>query len=113
MPHIWGSISPRAALAAMAASTALPPFFNMPRPTSVARGWLVATMPLPAMTVERPLFMFILSVKSIFATEITGYTEKKTIQLSLASVLSVSSVARQFQDIQKIILWVSRIRLMN
>src|SRR5256885_1226579 len=37
----------------MAASNALPPFFRIATPASAANGWLVATMPLRAMTTER------------------------------------------------------------
>src|SRR5436190_7273479 len=54
MPHDVGSISPRAALVAMAASMALPPFLRTSRPTCAASGWLVATIPCGAMTTERP-----------------------------------------------------------
>src|SRR5258708_7327628 len=53
-PQDIGSIRPRAALAAMAASTALPPCFRTSRPTSAASGWLVATMPCVASVSERP-----------------------------------------------------------
>jgi hypothetical protein len=53
MPDPDGSISPNAALTAMAASTALPPRLRMSMPTCAARGWLAATMPWPAMTSER------------------------------------------------------------
>src|SRR5690606_6707571 len=48
-----GSISPSAAFAAIAASTALPPRFSISRPISVASGWLVATMPRFAITTDR------------------------------------------------------------
>ena len=53
MPLPVGSIKPSVALAAMAASTALPPFFKMSMATWVASGWLVATMPCLAITSER------------------------------------------------------------
>ena len=53
MPQPTGSMSPRAALAAMAASTALPPFLRISTAIWVARGWLVAAMPWGAMTSER------------------------------------------------------------
>jgi hypothetical protein len=53
IPHPVGSIRPRAALAAIAASTAFPPFFSISRPIWVANGWLVATMPFFPMTSER------------------------------------------------------------
>src|SRR5262245_32090464 len=42
------------ALAAMAASTALPPASSTRTPAAAARGWLVATMPWVVMTRERP-----------------------------------------------------------
>ena len=48
-----GSIRPRQALAAMAASTAEPPRFSTSSPTCVASGWLVQTMPFWAITSER------------------------------------------------------------
>ena len=44
MPLPVGSISPSAALAAMAASTALPPRFITSSATCVASGWDVAAM---------------------------------------------------------------------
>jgi hypothetical protein len=53
MPQLVGSVRPSAAFAAIAASTALPPLRNVATPTSVASGWLVATMPWRAMTMER------------------------------------------------------------
>ena len=45
MPQLVGSVSPSAAFAAIAASTALPPRRSVATPISVASGWLVATMP--------------------------------------------------------------------
>ena len=53
MPQLVGSMSPSAAFAAIAASTALPPRRSVATPISVASGWLVATMPWRAMTTER------------------------------------------------------------
>ena len=53
MPQLVGSVSPSAAFAAIAASTALPPRRSVATPISVASGWLVATMPWRAMTTER------------------------------------------------------------
>src|SRR5690625_6680297 len=52
-PFMAGSANPRKALAAMAASTALPPAFRISRATWVARGWLVAAIPFLAITSER------------------------------------------------------------
>ena len=52
-PQPVGSISPRAAFAAMAASIALPPFLSISSPIWVANGWLVATMPFCPNTTER------------------------------------------------------------
>ena len=40
-----GSVTPSTALAAMAASTALPPALRISMAASVASGWLVAAMP--------------------------------------------------------------------
>src|SRR4051812_1786247 len=54
-PHDIGSTTPRVALAARAASMALPPLCSTARPAPAASGWLVATMPLGAMTTERPV----------------------------------------------------------
>ena len=56
MPQRIGSIRPRAALVAMAASIALPPALRTSSPTWAASGWLVATMPCGAMTTDRPVF---------------------------------------------------------
>src|SRR5258706_4476480 len=53
MPLETGSISPSAAFAAMAASTALPPFLRMSIATWEASGCAVATMPCWASTGER------------------------------------------------------------
>ena len=50
MPQPVGSISPNAAFAAMAASTALPPRRKMSMAICVANGWLVATIPCFAIT---------------------------------------------------------------
>ena len=54
MPLPVGSISPMAALAAMAASTALPPRSRSSTPARAARGWLAATIPHWVVTTERP-----------------------------------------------------------
>ena len=53
MPQPVGSIRPRAAFAAIAASTAVPPAFNISRATWVASGWLVAAIPYGAITSDR------------------------------------------------------------
>ena len=53
MPQLAGSISPRAAFVAMAASTQLPPALSTSTPTSAASGWLAQTMPCWAITAER------------------------------------------------------------
>src|SRR6185369_8499337 len=53
-PTFMGSIRLRTAAVATAASMALPPFFRMSNPAWAASGWLVVTMPLRAMTSERP-----------------------------------------------------------
>ena len=53
MPFNTGCINPMAALAAMAASTALPPFFRMLMAISDASGCSVAAMPCCARTGER------------------------------------------------------------
>ena len=45
MPFIMGSVTPRTALAAMAASTAEPPLARICAPATEACTWLVATMP--------------------------------------------------------------------
>src|SRR5579863_487790 len=54
MPFIMGSISPSVALAAMAASMALPPRSRIWMPAIDASGWLVATIPYVVATTERP-----------------------------------------------------------
>jgi hypothetical protein len=48
IPHDIGSSRPRAALTAMAASAALPPFFRTSTPICTARGCAAATMPCRA-----------------------------------------------------------------
>src|SRR5688500_13485698 len=53
IPFETGSIKPSAALAAMAASTALPPRFRTSSPICVASGTLVQTIPWRATTSER------------------------------------------------------------
>src|ERR1022692_4576543 len=53
IPFETGSINPSVALAAIAASTALPPRFRTSSPTCVASGTLVQTTPWRAMTSER------------------------------------------------------------
>ncbi len=50
IPLPVGSVSPSTASAAMAASTALPPWRMISRAAWVARGWLVAAMAWGAMT---------------------------------------------------------------
>ncbi len=55
IPHDIGSTTPRTALAAIAASTALPPCCKMSIAVMVASGWLVAAIPCRAITVERVL----------------------------------------------------------
>ena len=53
MPQLTGSISPSAAFAAMAASTALPPCFRTSTAIIVASGCAVAAMPCRASTGAR------------------------------------------------------------
>ena len=53
MPFSTGSIRPSTALAAIAASTALPPFFRISMAASEASGCSVAAMPCCASTGER------------------------------------------------------------
>jgi hypothetical protein len=53
IPDPVGSMRPSVALAAIAASAALPPFLRISRATWVASGWLVAAIPCCAMTSER------------------------------------------------------------
>ena len=53
MPLPTGSTRPSIALAAMAASTAVPPRFSTSSAICVASGWAVAAMPFGATTAER------------------------------------------------------------
>ena len=53
MPVDIGSTTLSMAAVATAASAALPPAIRMRRPAMAARGWLLATMPCRARTVER------------------------------------------------------------
>src|SRR3954470_4379897 len=55
IPFMSGSITPRAALAAIAASTAEPPRPRISAPAWDARTWLVATIPYLLMTMLRAL----------------------------------------------------------
>src|SRR5664279_2299221 len=54
MPVLCGSMTPSTAVAATAASTALPPARSTSMAVSVASGWEVAAMPSLAITGERP-----------------------------------------------------------
>src|SRR5471032_3181113 len=54
MPVLCGSTTPSTAVAATAASTALPPARSTSMAVSVASGWEVAAMPSLAITGERP-----------------------------------------------------------
>jgi hypothetical protein len=55
MPVEHGSTTHKVATVATAASMALPPAFNTSNPACAAKGWLVATNPLPPITFERRL----------------------------------------------------------
>src|SRR4051794_32460021 len=52
-PQLMGSVTARTALAAMAASMALPPALRISMAACVASGWLVAAIPFLPTTVER------------------------------------------------------------
>ena len=54
MPVIMGSTTLSMAAVVTAASIALPPRWSTANPAPVARGWLLATTPFGAYTVERP-----------------------------------------------------------
>src|SRR4051812_6187439 len=54
MPVMFGSVTFSIAAIAIAASTALPPFFRTSRPTCDASGWLDATMACGARATDRP-----------------------------------------------------------
>ena len=54
MPVACGSVTQSTALAAMAASMALPPACSTAKPAWVAIGWLAAIMPRVLITTERP-----------------------------------------------------------
>src|SRR5438876_9896826 len=54
MPFDCGSTTPSTALAAMTASTALPPRSSICTPARAASGWLAATMPYVVATRDRP-----------------------------------------------------------
>ena len=55
IPHDIGSTTPSTALAAIAASTALPPCWRTRIAAAVASGWLVAAIPCRAITADRVL----------------------------------------------------------
>jgi hypothetical protein len=75
IPFETGSIKPSVAFAAIAASTALPPRFKISRPTWVAAGTLVQTIPCRASTSDR-VAKFFPVMRSIWA-----WTEKARIVL--------------------------------
>src|SRR3954468_13392567 len=52
-PQLMGSVTARTALAAMAASMALPPALRISMAACVASGWLVAAIPLLPTAAER------------------------------------------------------------
>jgi hypothetical protein len=54
IPFMCGSTSPITALAAIAASIALPPRSRICAPALAASGWLAATIPYFVATFERP-----------------------------------------------------------
>src|SRR5437762_1930819 len=54
MPFDCGSTTPSTALAAITASTALPPRSSICTPACAASGWLAATMPYFVATRDRP-----------------------------------------------------------
>src|SRR5438046_10286996 len=58
-PFIAGSIRPIAALAAIAASTALPPRSRICTPARAASGWLAATIPYLVAIRDRPAMTLI------------------------------------------------------
>src|SRR3990167_5406414 len=79
MPVACGSVTQSTALAAMAASMALPPACNTARPACVAIGWLAAIMPCVLMTTERPGYW----LSRIFSSSETRfYGFAVTIQIS-------------------------------
>src|SRR3989344_3871175 len=79
MPVACGSVTHSTALAAMAASMALPPACNPARPACVAIGWLAAIMPRVLMTTERPGYW----LSRIFSSSETRfYGFAVTIQIS-------------------------------
>src|SRR6185503_1899147 len=68
MPFDCGSTSPMTALAAIAASTALPPRSSTWTPARAASGWLAATIPYFVATRDRPaitLMRLILAVRGV------------------------------------------------
>src|SRR5438552_16550696 len=67
IPLETGSIKPRVAFAAIAASTALPPRFKISTPTCVAAGTLVQTIPCRARTSDR-VAKFFPVMRSIWAS---------------------------------------------
>src|SRR5438067_4965349 len=84
IPFETGSIKPSVALAAIAASTALPPRFKMSSPTCVAAGTLVQTIPCRAKTSERVAKLFPV-VRSICA-DARSTTNRRTTTKRIALI---------------------------
>ena len=66
IPVDIGSTTFKTAAAAIAASTALPPFFNISKPALAAKGWLVAIDPFDPNTSER-LELYLLNLKVLIS----------------------------------------------
>jgi hypothetical protein len=69
MPFISGSTTPITALAAIAASTAVPPRSRICTPARAASGWLAATMPYGVAIRDRPQTMLIEARQALEAPE--------------------------------------------
>src|SRR5205085_12477578 len=78
IPFETGSINPRVALAAIAASTALPPRFKISSPTCVAAGTLVQTIPCRARTSDRVAKDFPVMRSICASSEVTEIAPTRT-----------------------------------
>src|SRR5262245_21588782 len=94
-PFIAGSMSPIAALVAMAASTALPPCSRICTPARAASGWLAATIPYFVMTIERPVTGRRERDESVWATAVWVARAKPARQAMYARAVMTGASGRR------------------
>src|SRR6266536_2106759 len=92
IPLETGSIKPRVAFAAMAASTALPPRLRMSIPTSVAAGTLVQTMPWRARTSDRVAKFFPVGLAAQLKESFQSRAEISTAGFTAAAIAAALGI---------------------